>query len=246
MSDAQVFAARGYREYLRARMFMGRESQRGMMAELARAARVHPTMITHVFKGEAELSLEQAIHVAAHLRFDEEETERLLNMVMLERAGTEETRRFFRRRLERANCRNGERLRLFSDWLPAALMLLLGGTGGGTVAGLAQGAHADVSRVERALLLLEAHGYCRREGETWLRVEELRAADEAERELSRYVWRDLASARQKEGFSLAGPILCSEERARDLRRLVEGWLADSDRAEREGAIRALAISLVPL
>lgn len=246
MSDAQVSAARGYREYLRARMHVGRESQRGMMAELARAARVHPTMITHVFKGEAELSPEQAIRVAAHLGLNEEETDRLLTMVMLERAGTEEARRFFRRRLERADSRNGERLRLFSDWLPAALMLLLGGTGGGTAAGLAARAHVDVGRVERALILLEAHGYCRREGETWLRVEELRAADEAERELSRCVWRDLASARQEGGFSLAGPVLCSEERARDFRRLVEGWLADSGRAGQEGAVRALAISLIPL
>ena len=244
MSDAQVSAVKGYREFLRARMHMRREGQRGMLAELARAARVHPTMITHVFKGEAELSPEHALRVAAHLGLDEEETDRLINMVMLERAGTEEARRYFRSRIERQDSRRVDRAELFSDWLPGALSLAMDDQVGETIASLAEALHANEKAVGEALSSLERHGLARREKDEWIRVGRLQAVTNGEKELSRMAWRTLARS-GRSGFSLCGPQSCSPDDILRLRFLIEEWRRGCAR-DGNGKIYAVAMDVVAI
>ncbi len=73
---------------------------RGFYATMAKAIRVHPTHITHVFKGEKELTVEQAQNLGLFLKFKEIELDYLIHLVLLVRAGTEELKLHFEKKLE--------------------------------------------------------------------------------------------------------------------------------------------------
>jgi len=247
MNEAKAIEAEGYRAFLQRRMRERRPGERGIMSELAKAARVHPTMISHVFNGEAELSPEHALHLAAYLRLDEAETDRLLYMVMLARSGTDESRRFFQRKISR-KLPASERSRLFANWLPEATSLLLSISPPSTATSLSRKLGSGEVEVEDALGLLEAHGYCRSERGLYTHKESLLASDDGERQLSEMAWRAFLNERRGRGqnrmLSRTKSILCRREDAERLRGLLERWMAETSMAPSGGTLTVFSLDLV--
>jgi uncharacterized protein (TIGR02147 family) len=95
-----VFDFKSYKAYIRHRIEAMPKKGRGEYLKLARMLGVHSTMISHVFKGDAHLSIEQGIKVAGHYFLNGHETDYFVNLIQHERAGDEPTRKYFAAKLE--------------------------------------------------------------------------------------------------------------------------------------------------
>lgn len=73
---------------------------RGYYMHLSRLLRVNTSMITHIFKGDAQLTIEQALLVAEDLGLSSLEQDYFLNLVQIERAGNISTKTYFEKKLK--------------------------------------------------------------------------------------------------------------------------------------------------
>lgn len=96
----RIFEYKSHRKFLRDRMKTLPSKGRGELTRLAQAVGVHTTMMSHIMKGTAEFSLEQALKLADHLAFNELETDYLVALVQLERAGDPRARAYCQGKLE--------------------------------------------------------------------------------------------------------------------------------------------------
>ena len=97
-SSDRMYAVENYRQYLEA--YIGPPGTRsGLRVDLARALQCHPSQITLVLQGKSELSLEQAELLNEYLGHSEADADYFLDLVQLERAGTEALRKRIRARL---------------------------------------------------------------------------------------------------------------------------------------------------
>ena len=90
-----------YKKLVLARVSSMPKEGRGEFQRIAAHLKMHTTRVSHVFKGSENLTLEQATSLADYLGFNELETEYFLNLVNLERAGTQPLKRFFQKQRSR-------------------------------------------------------------------------------------------------------------------------------------------------
>src|SRR5665213_82836 len=76
-------------------------SVRGYQTKLAEAAGCQKAFISQILKGTANLSLDHGISLAQFWGFSETDTEYFLNLIQMERAGTQILRQYFSRQLKR-------------------------------------------------------------------------------------------------------------------------------------------------
>lgn len=86
-----------FREYLEARM---RKGQRGLQAQMARAANCQAIHIIKVIKGNAQLTEDQAFRIGKFLKLNEAELSYFLDLTRLSKAAEPETRSYFKKRLQ--------------------------------------------------------------------------------------------------------------------------------------------------
>lgn len=67
----------------------------GQLVKFAKAMNVHPSIVTLVLKGKLHLTLEQATELADYLGLSSVESDYFINLVSLERAGTEKLRVYY-------------------------------------------------------------------------------------------------------------------------------------------------------
>ncbi len=84
---------------------------RGQLTKLANTSGLHKASISHIFKGEHSLSLEQAHRIALYLGLDKDETSYFLLLVNYGRAGTANLREFLKKQIEEIK---NERAKLLS------------------------------------------------------------------------------------------------------------------------------------
>lgn len=70
--------------------------KRGQFRRMALHLRVHPTLMSQIFRGSRDLTLEQAFDLATYLKLTEVETEYFLTLVGQNRAGSERLRQFLK------------------------------------------------------------------------------------------------------------------------------------------------------
>ncbi len=83
----EVFEAKNYKQYLESKVG-GSHQKKGVKSAMARSLGCQPTYITHVLKGHANLSLEQAETLNTFFAHTKEEGQVFLLMVLRDRAGT--------------------------------------------------------------------------------------------------------------------------------------------------------------
>lgn len=90
-----VFEFTDYRDYLRAKL-SATGPRSGLRKQLSQEVGVHSSFVSQVLSGKAEFSLEQADGINHFLQHTEDESEFFLNLVLLNRAGTQRLRQRFR------------------------------------------------------------------------------------------------------------------------------------------------------
>jgi len=88
-----------YRQYLVAILKERSETHRGEKSRIARLLKVHPSYITLVLSGKADLSFEQAFTLNSFLNHPESEAEYFMLLVSHARAGTPELRAFQKKKI---------------------------------------------------------------------------------------------------------------------------------------------------
>lgn len=83
-----IFEAENYKKLVLERLKGFPKAGHGQFRKIAERLRVHPVIITQVFKGSRDLTEEQAIELADYLGFTKLESQYFLSLVQIERAGT--------------------------------------------------------------------------------------------------------------------------------------------------------------
>ena len=95
-----IFGFDNYKEFVRAKVKSMPRKGHGQYLKIAKLLGIHTTMVTHIFKGDSHLSIEQALKLAEHWGSSENETEYFVCLVQFERAANQKSRSYFSKHLE--------------------------------------------------------------------------------------------------------------------------------------------------
>lgn len=113
-----LFLYETYKSYLEDRIRSEPRGGRGFRQKLARAIGCQPAYLSLVLRGDRDLSVDQTVALADFLGLDHDESDFLLNLVELSRAGTASSRRYFQARLKEKRERftqNKDRVRIDTE-----------------------------------------------------------------------------------------------------------------------------------
>jgi uncharacterized protein (TIGR02147 family) len=96
-----IYKFEDYKEYVRERVRAMPHRGKGQFKRIAEELGVHTSLLSQVFNGPRDLSLEQACLLAAYFGLDESEREYFVLLVQLARAGNEALRALTREQLAR-------------------------------------------------------------------------------------------------------------------------------------------------
>ncbi len=100
MEKLSVFNYKGYKEFFLEYVDRLPGTGRGFFTKAAKAMRVHPTQLTHVFKGDKDLTVEQGQLLGIFLELNELELNYFVYLIMYARAGTQELKSLFKEKLQ--------------------------------------------------------------------------------------------------------------------------------------------------
>lgn len=109
-----IFEFDDYKVFVRARIQAMPSKGRGHFAKLAKALGMHTTLVSQVFKGDRELTMEQACDLGDFWGLNEMEAEMFLCLVQLRRAGTSKLKKMLLNQLTEIRIRSEK----FSNRLP--------------------------------------------------------------------------------------------------------------------------------
>ncbi len=95
-----IFEFKDYRKYLKKRISMMPKRGRGELSRIARTLGIHNTMMSHVMKETADLTLEQTLRLADHWGLNTIERDYLVELVNWARASDTNSREFCANRIE--------------------------------------------------------------------------------------------------------------------------------------------------
>lgn len=95
-----IFDFDNYKEFIRTRIANMPKSGRGQSRKLAEVLGIHPTMVTHIFRGSANLTIEGSLKLSRHWSLTELETQYLVVLVQRERAGDSQTQAYFEKQIQ--------------------------------------------------------------------------------------------------------------------------------------------------
>jgi uncharacterized protein (TIGR02147 family) len=174
----KIYDFSDYKSYLKAQIHAFPNRGRGEMTRIAKALDIHTTMVTHVLKGKQNFTLEQTLKLAEHWALNELETEFLVALVNLDRAGDRRAKSFCQKRVEelRARARDlsvrletknelseSDRAEYYSSWVYTYLRLLSAIDGYSSAQAMAKKTGLPLATVRRVLEFLISHGLCREE-----------------------------------------------------------------------------------
>lgn len=88
----KIYEFTDYKKYFLKRISLLPSNGRGELTKIAKHLDIHTTMVTHIFKGSAHLSLEQTLKLANYFTLNDLETDYLVALVQWERAGDKRTK----------------------------------------------------------------------------------------------------------------------------------------------------------
>lgn len=172
-----LFTTEDFRLYVRAWV---EAKGRGEFRKIATALKMHTTLISQVFSGRKNLTEEQASQLCNYLSLNVLETDYFLALVQKERAGTENLKRIYDRRLqeyrEQANSASSrvpkakklseqDRAIFYSSWQYSLVRLLTSIDGTQTEIEIANHLKLPPARVREILEFLYSRGLCTKSNE---------------------------------------------------------------------------------
>lgn len=135
-----IFECADYKTAIRTFVSSLPRQGRGELGRIARAARIHPTLVSQVLHGTKHLTLEQACMLTEHMGLNDLESDYFLGMVEFARAGSDKLKHRIRQRLDalrstsmeiknrlpkaRKDLTESEQAIFYSDWYYSAVRLL--------------------------------------------------------------------------------------------------------------------------
>ena len=95
-----IFDHSNYKEFTNAWIASHPSGGRGMFRKIAVHLNVHSTLISHIFKGSKELSLEQGINLCSFLELTRPETDYFLLLLNHARSGSQQLKNYYRQLIE--------------------------------------------------------------------------------------------------------------------------------------------------
>lgn len=95
-----VFESKSYVSYMQNAILSDGKKKHGIVKALAEKLRCHPTFISQVMSGKADLNHDQAIRFCNYLELTQEETEFFINLLNRDRAASTEAKAHFQRILD--------------------------------------------------------------------------------------------------------------------------------------------------
>jgi uncharacterized protein (TIGR02147 family) len=96
-----IFDFKDYRKYLKKRINNMPRRGRGELSRMARVLGIHNTMMSHIMKETADLTLEQTLKLSDHWGLNNIERDYLVELVNWSRAGDTKTREYCSERIEK-------------------------------------------------------------------------------------------------------------------------------------------------
>lgn len=90
-----IFEHDNYRIFLKNRLKNLPKSGRGLKAKLAEYLNINSTLISQIFSGNKDFTIEQAKKVTEFFGFQKLESDYFIHLVQIERAGTEDLKKYF-------------------------------------------------------------------------------------------------------------------------------------------------------
>lgn len=152
---------------------------RGQYLKLSKILGIHTSMTSHIFKGDAHLTVEQALLVAEEFGLNSLERDYFVNMVQIERAGNLKTRDYFEAQLKEKKVRflnMSERIQnktvldekdqaiFYSQWYFLAVQILTAIDGFHSSKAIAAHLDMKIDKVTQILEFLVRTGLCTFDG----------------------------------------------------------------------------------
>jgi uncharacterized protein (TIGR02147 family) len=134
------FEFEDYKKFVREKLKTFPRGGHGQFLRIAKLLSIHTTMVTHIFKGDSNLSVEQALALADYFALSPLETEHFVTMVQMARASNAQSRAYFRKQMSELKTRAlnlSERLQarkslseadqaiFYSSWFYSGIRLLI-------------------------------------------------------------------------------------------------------------------------
>jgi uncharacterized protein (TIGR02147 family) len=175
-----IFNYTEYKQFVRERVKQMPHRGRGQFRLMSLKLDVNSTVISQIFKGERHLSAEQGIKLAHFLGLSELETKYFINLILKERAGTEDLKNYFSkegqhlknqaktlkaRLAEHQEVTDQYKALFYSNWYYSGIRILSSLPKYNTVDDIAERLHLPRSVVAQVLDFLLATGLCVKKGE---------------------------------------------------------------------------------
>jgi uncharacterized protein (TIGR02147 family) len=157
-------------------MSAGKNKGRGQNARLSKHLSVHTTFLTHVLRGGSHLSQEQTLKVADFFSFSLLETDYLVNLVCFNRAGDQQTKNYYKKKVEQIRIEGlslKEQLKkqskmtveeqsiFYSEWTYSAVRLCTALPEGNSVESIAKMLNLPFSKVSKIVDFLIKTNLCK-------------------------------------------------------------------------------------
>jgi len=173
-----LFDYKDYRAYLQD-LCQAPKVKRGYQASLAKAAGCQASYFSQVLRGNAHLTEDQVVAIAEELSLTTHETDHLLILLRLNKAGTKKLRDYLERSASSSKAKrrdlstkvaatnfiqSGEDLaQYFNSWIPSVIHVLTGSSKFQTIESIAKRLNLPESKVRETLLFLLEKGFVKKE-----------------------------------------------------------------------------------
>lgn len=164
-----LFDFEDYRAYLN-ELVQQNKGTWGYKSLLAKKAGCQPSFLTQVLKGKANLTTDQALGICDFICFSDEETDYFLEVVQIEKAGTEKLRNYLKRKIQKRReeredlskkyskdrlAENQSEMLYYSSWYWSAIHIFTGITNKTDSLAISQHFNLPIKVVEEMLIQLE-------------------------------------------------------------------------------------------
>ncbi len=168
-----LFKEIDYRKFLNSHIKLQPKNGHGYKLKIAEYLRVHPTLVTHILKGQKSFSMEQAFSLTQFLNFNDLERDYFLTLIEYDRAGTEFLKKFIESKLIKLRKENekvknrvavysslseSDQAMFYSQWFYSAIRLSCGIGESVTIKYLAKKFNLPIELVEKVLEFLISKG----------------------------------------------------------------------------------------
>ena len=170
-----IYEFTDYKKYLIHRLEQMPSGGRGELQKIAATLKMHSTRVRHVFRGTDDLTMEQGLGLCRYLGFNSPETQYFLDLLQEAKAGTQDLREHFSKRIKSQQDRalelsqrvpgtrqlkDHERSIFYSNWFYSGIRLLTSLPGNHSVDTIAERLRIPRNLVNQALSFLMSSGLC--------------------------------------------------------------------------------------